>query len=121
MLRKLLILGAIAALFTIVTAVPASAIAVDTGQGPLDALDPAGPHDAHGPSCGTLGETEDVGCVHHDGSLAANTNTSDVPGLGGRNFGAWNAVFGPGGVSNLNSAICGITTIHADNTCEVLP
>ena len=107
MFRKLLILGAIAALFTIATVVPASAIAVNTGHGWETVLDPGTPaaaNDAHGPFCFNI----PAGCVHNEGSAAAAEHTSYVPGLGGPNMGAWNAVFGPGGISNENSAICGI-------------
>jgi hypothetical protein len=96
MFRKLLILGAIAALFTIVTAVPVSAIAVDTGNGVKTPLSPEtadGPHDAHGPVCFSIG-----GCANHDGSTAAADNTNDQPGLKDNplpfdNVGAWNSVF----------------------------
>jgi hypothetical protein len=97
MFRKLLILGAIAALFTIVTAVPASAIAVHKGNGEtvtvLDNDTADGPHDAHGPVCGSIG-----GCANHLGSTAAAENTIDQPGLKENpmpfnNVGAWNSVF----------------------------
>jgi hypothetical protein len=128
MIRKLLILGAIAALFTVVSVVPASAIAVNTGNGALTALDPDtadGANDAHGPACFSI-ET----CVHNGSSAAAAENTVDVPGLTakktplnpeeelGTNLGAWNAFF----ESDENSAICGITTTFPPtNTCDVLP
>jgi hypothetical protein len=118
MFRKLLILGAIAALLTIATVVPASAIAVNTGHGSETVLDPGTPaaaNDAHGPSCANIPS----GCVHNEGSAAAAGATSDVPGLGGPNMGAWNAVFGPGGISNENSAICGVTTTTPPTeTCD---
>jgi hypothetical protein len=116
MFRKLLILGAIVALFTIATVVPASAIAVNTGDGAKTVLSPAGPHDAHGPACGNIG-----GCENHDGSAAAADATFEVPGLTDKdadgipfdNLGAWNAVW----ESNENSAICGVTINSPGNTC----
>jgi hypothetical protein len=116
MTRKLLILGAIAALFTVLTVAPALAIAVSTGpdgetiQEPLLPVEDGIPNDAHGPACGNDG----VDCPHNEGSDDAAGATSDVPGLayketpigdGGVNLGAWNAVF----ESNVNSAICGVT------------
>jgi hypothetical protein len=113
MFRKLLILGAIAALFTIATAVPASAIAVNKG-GPngeaVSVIVPqfgphGGPNDAHGPACGTIDAGTPGGCFNHSSPDAAIAATAAVPGLNaGINLGAWNAVF----QSSDNSAICGI-------------
>ncbi len=113
MFRKLLILGAIAALFTIATAVPASAIAVDKGGpngGAVSVIVPqfgphGGPNDAHGPACGTIDAGTPDGCFNHTSPEAAIAATAVVPGLNlGINLGAWNAVF----QSSDNSAICGI-------------
>jgi len=128
MMRRLLILAAIAALFTIVTAVPASAIAVKKGggagvsvivpqygQGGL----PAGPNDAHGPACGIAELGTDLGCANHTSPDSAVANAGDGylegdavnphPGLNaGFNAGAWNAVFQAMANSNGNTAICGI-------------
>jgi hypothetical protein len=127
MYRKLLILGAIAALFTIATAVPASAIGVDTGQGAKTVIAPqGGPHDdgpnnAHGPACGNPDFTGD-GCANHTSPEAAVDATQEVPGLntpGGTNLGAWNAVFQ---ANSDHSAICGIwaTTGEAEEGFEFL-
>jgi hypothetical protein len=127
MFRKLLILGAIVALFTIATVVPASAIAVDTGNEAKtvldDGLNPV-KSPAHGPLCGA--GIDPVDC---SGSPGVSTENPGRPGAGpmahptnslGINAGAWNAVFGPGGTSNENSAICGVTVSDEvfDNTCE---
>jgi hypothetical protein len=112
MFRKLLILGAIAALFTIATAVPASAIAVNKGGDngvPVTVLDPGDPaHDAHGPACGGI----DGGCENHEGSTAALESTTGQPGLLWNptpftNVGAWNAVFQ--NQSPDGKGICGVT------------
>ena len=125
MFRKLLILGAIAALLTIATVVPASAIAVNTGHGASTVLDngpPEASNPAHGPICGfdgapitcTNGATNSQGAPA-DGPLRHPVSTLTF------NAGAWNAVFGPGGISNENSAICGIKVVPGpedpDNTC----
>ena len=124
MFRKLLILGAIAAPFTIATVVPASAIAVNTGNGAKTVLDDGlnpSKSPAHGPLCGAgIGPVDcsDSPGVSTDrwplGLIPHSTNTQiDF------NAGAWNAVFGPGGSSNVNSAICGVTVDDTvwDNTC----
>jgi hypothetical protein len=113
MFRRFLTLGAIAALFTVLTVAPALAIAQNTGQGAKTSIAPqGGPHDdgpnnAHGPACGNSDFTGD-GCANHTSPDAAVDATSSVPGLntpGGTNLGAWNAVFQTMGT---NSAICGI-------------
>ncbi len=123
MLRKLLIIGAIASLFTIVTVVPASAIAIDKGGpngGWVTVNDPAagpqgGPNNAHGPSCGTLGPDANLGCLNHDGTEQSNLNSKNNPGLNiGENFGAWNSVFQAMENSNGNTAICGIWAYEAE-------
>jgi hypothetical protein len=126
MFRKLLILGAIVALFTIATVVPASAIAVNTGNGAKtvldDGLNPV-KNPAHGPLCGA-----GIGDVDCSESPGVSTDYPGRPGDGpmvhptnslGINAGAWNAVLGPGGTSNLNSAICGVTVEDTtfDNEC----
>ena len=124
MFRKLLILGSIAALFTIMTAAPAFGLAVETGPDddktvrvPMDNEVEDGEggfisHNAHGPICGALNEG-DKPCRNN------NSKAGPVypPGFadqgrpaGGANLGAWNSVFGPGGISNPNSAICGVVS-----------
>jgi hypothetical protein len=120
MMRRLLVLAAIAALFTIVTAVPASAIAVDKGGpngGPVSVNVPqfgqggveAGPNDAHGPACGIAEFGTPEGCANHTSPDAAQANASESPGLNaGFNVGAWNAVFQAMENSDGNTAICGI-------------
>jgi hypothetical protein len=114
MFRKLLTLGAIVALLTVLTVAPAFAIAVDTGQGPQTPIAPqGGPHDdgpnnAHGPACGNEDFTGPDGCANHTSPDAAVDATENVPGLNtpdGTNLGAWNAFFQ---TRNTNSAICGI-------------
>jgi len=119
MYRKLLILGAIAALFTIVTAVPASAIAVETGpdktpQTVLDnePIDGEVSHNAHGPICGALNDGAEKPCPNNKSAAGAITpaGLADNP-MGGANLGAWNAVF----QSNDDSAICGVVVI--DDVC----
>jgi hypothetical protein len=122
MFRKLLILGAIAALFTIVTVVPASAIAVKTGPGhptgtqtAQTVLNPENldgtSNDAHGPICGALGD-----CAHNGSGVGllspSGLASNPMPGDGGFNLGAWNAVF----QSDDASAICGI--VEDDDSCE---
>jgi hypothetical protein len=130
MFRKLLILGAIATLFTIVTVVPASAIAVETGPDgtPQTVLD-NGPQEesspAHGPICAFDGGpklTCTSGATNSQGAPAGHPLLHPVSSLG-INAGAWNAVFGPGGVRNLNSAICGIVVVTEGDTeiCFVPP
>ena len=115
MFRKLLILGAIAALFTIATAIPASAIAVNRGPNGVaaDVIVPqygqggpeAGPNDAHGPACGIDAIGTALGCANHTSPAPALANALDPPSLNaGINLGAWNSVF----QSSENSAICGI-------------
>jgi hypothetical protein len=111
MFRKLLILGAIAALFTVLTVAPALAIAVNTGPDgettrvPLNPVNDDGTsNDAHGPICGALGD-----CAHNGSEVGLlsppGLATNPVPPPGGFNLGAWNAVF----QSNDESAICGVT------------
>jgi hypothetical protein len=139
MLRKLLILGSIAALF-VLTAAPAFGLSVNTGQGAKEVLSvgnaAAGESNpAHGPACGA-----DLPPIQCDQGQGVSTDNPGRPGEGPMpkpgntgsagitfNVGAWNAVFGPGGMSNENSAICGIGTEAGDfdpepeNTCEVAP
>jgi hypothetical protein len=111
MFRRLLILGAIAALFTIATVVPASAVAVNTGPGHGDDTQTAKTvvpqftdagefSDAHGPLCGDLPD-----CPNND-SHAGGINPGGLENpFGDQNVGAWNGVF----QSNEASAVCGIT------------
>jgi hypothetical protein len=112
MFRKLLILGAIAALFTIATAVPASAVAVNTGQGAKTVVPQFNEDDAfsnaHGPLCGA-----DLGCPNnnsHAGAIFPGGLENPFAGGAGPNVGAWNGVF----QSNENSAICGISVTAAE-------
>jgi hypothetical protein len=124
MFRKLLILGAIAALFTIATVVPASAIAVNRGPDgeavevivPQEGNTPrAGANDAHGPMCGVEAFETAPGCANHTSPASAQENALDSPGLNaGVNLGAWNSVF----QSSENSAICGI---WAEGTADARP
>ena len=134
MFRKLLVLGSIAALFTIMTAAPAFGLSVNTGQGAKQVLDVndasvGESNPAHGPACGAglAGVIEcDKGVAYDNpgkpgqGPIASPVNGGDA-GIT-FNVGAWNAVFGPGGMSNDNSAICGIGTeagtFDPENTCE---
>ena len=130
MLRKLAIIGSIAAL-SVLTAAPASALSVNTGQGAKTVLDvgdasTGDSHPAHGPACGA-----DLPPIQCDNGVS--TDNPGAPGdpipspvNGGDagitfNAGAWNAVFGPGGMSNDNSAICGIGTepgtFDPENNC----
>jgi hypothetical protein len=147
MLRKLVIIGSIAALF-VLTAAPAFGLSVNTGPGhgddtqtPKEVISvgdaSAGESNpAHGPACGA-GLT---GAIECDEGQGVSTDNPGKPGQGtilhevnggdaGINFnvGAWNAVFGPGGMSNTNSAICGIGTVgieiidggfDPENTCD---
>lgn len=104
MFRKLLILGSIAALFTVVTVVPASAVAVNTGQGAKTVVpqftDAGDFSDAHGPLCGAP-----LGCPNNKSPVGAiNPGGLENP-FGDANVGAWNGVF----QSNDHSAVCGIT------------
>ena len=135
MFRKLLILGSIAALFTIMTAAPAFGLSVKTGQGVKTVLD-VGPlgesNPAHGPACGIGAPL--IGAIEC-GDEGVSTDNPGAPGdfiphsvnesEVGINFnvGAWNAVFGPGGFRNTNSAICGIGDDVGDfdpeNTCQL--
>jgi hypothetical protein len=133
MLRRLVITGSIAAL-SVLTAVPASGLTVNTGQGAKTVLDVGALGEsspAHGPACGA----DLVGAIECDNGVS--TDTPGAPGdpipspvNGGEaginfNAGAWNAVFGPGGMSNDNSAICGIGTtagtFDPENNCDVAP
>ena len=121
MLRKLAIIGSIAALF-VLTAAPAfgismnnrdgtSRVVLDIGDGTAE--DPSNP--AHGPHCGA-GDPDTVCEV----GVSSPVPGHGAPGLieargdGGTdgplpvNVGAWNAVFGPGGMSNDKTPICGI-------------
>jgi hypothetical protein len=104
MFRKLLILGAIAALFTIATVVPASALAVKNDQhGPKTAVpqftDDGAFSNAHGPMCGVLP------CPNNNSHAGAINPGGLSNPFGDVNVGAWNGVF----QSNENSAICGIS------------
>ena len=138
MLRKLVIIGSIAALF-VLTAAPAFGLSVLTGppgdqtaKTVLDVGTLGESSPAHGPACGAelFGAIEcDKGVSHNDTPAATNAPIPhEVNNLTEAeidfNVGAWNAVFGPGGMSNPNSAICGVTdgdpagAFDADNTCQ---
>ena len=117
MLRKLVILGSIAALFTILAAAPAFGITLNDpdGLGATTVLEiGTAPfsNPAHGPHCGA-GDPNTV-CV---GGVSNPVPGHEAPGIAatstlGVNVGAWNAVFGPGGMSNDNTPICGIRTVE---------
>jgi hypothetical protein len=112
MFRKLLILGAIAALFTIATVVPASALAVKTGNGAKTVV-PQFNEDglfsnAHGPMCGPLD------CPNNDS--AGKVDPGPLTNPFGANVGAWNGVF----QSNDKSAVCGITATIAEVPAELI-
>jgi hypothetical protein len=137
MLRKLVIIGSIAALF-VLTAAPAFGLSVNTGQGPKTVLDVndatmGESNPAHGPACGAEELTGAIDCdkgVPRGNPGAAGdpipspVNSSESDPEITFNVGAWNAVFGPGGITNVNSAICGIGTTDGffdpDNTCDPL-
>jgi hypothetical protein len=138
MLRKLLIIGSIAALF-VLSAAPAFGLTLQTGPDnttrvPLDigdgtTEDPSNP--AHGPHCGAIGTcsvgvSQEVPGHHAPGLITSRESTGG--GTGGIlpvNVGAWNAVFGPGGMSNDKTPICGIRVepivedggLFGTNTC----
>ena len=118
MLRKLLILGSIAALF-VLTAAPAFGLTLNDpdGEGATIVLDigsPPNSNPAHGPLCGagTLDTVCEGGVSSPNPGLtpAGLIDTREGGGSGPLpvNAGAWNAVFGPGGMSNDNTPICGI-------------
>jgi hypothetical protein len=119
MLRKLVIIGSIAALF-ILTAAPAFGLTLNDhdGQGsrtPIDIGDPPESNPAHGPLCGAGGPTDcgEVGVDHlvpglTPSGLLVSRGDGGTAGPLPFNVGAWNAVFGPGGMSNTNTPICGI-------------
>ena len=111
---QLLILGAIAALFTIVTIVPASAIGIQKGNGEtMTVLDPAnlveideilvptGVSYAHGPSCDAFG-----GCENHESATAFDHAFVNLHLTADMNFGGWNGVFQNN--SPEGKGICGI-------------
>ncbi len=138
MLRKLVILGSIAALF-VLAAAPAFGLSVNTGPGhgddtqtPKEVLSvgdaSAGESNpAHGPLCGVTGGPADCpNGVQKDNPGKPGAGPIPHPtNLLGVNTGAWNAVFGPGGMSNDNSAICGIVNtdppgdFDPENNCDV--
>jgi hypothetical protein len=113
MLRKLLIIGSIAALF-VLSAAPAFGIALKGPDGTvrtvLDIGTDPNSNPAHGPYCSLI--VCDGGVVDENpgltpGGLIATRDggTGDVVPV---NVGAWNAVFGPGGATNTNTPICGV-------------
>jgi hypothetical protein len=120
MFRKLLILGAIAALFTIATAVPASALAVDTGNGAKTVVPQFNEgglfSNAHGPMCGPLD------CPNNDS--AGNVDPGPLTNPFVANVGAWNGVFQSNiernDQSNDKSAVCGITATIAEVPKELI-
>jgi hypothetical protein len=115
MLRKLVILGSITALFTILAAAPAFGITLNGPDGVarvvLDIGDPGAgeSNPAHGPLCGVDGGPADCpNGVDYDNPGAPGDFIEHPTNHLGVNTGAWNAVFGPGGATNLNTPICGI-------------
>ena len=136
MLRKLVIIGSITALF-VLTAAPAFGITLigpdgvarvvldigDAGDPEVDGDGESNP--AHGPICGVaLGPADCPNGVQKDnpGRVSApiphSTNVNGLP-----NVGAWNAVFGPGGMTNTNTPICGVLIEPIDaegglNVCQ---
>ena len=133
MLRKLVIIGSIAALF-VLTAAPAFALSINTGppgdqtaKTVLNIGTAPESNPAHGPLCGD--GAPDTIC---EGGVSSPNPGLTPSGLAensdlGINAGAWNAAFGPGGMSNLKTPICGVNVIPivglddgtvAKNTCE---
>jgi hypothetical protein len=138
MIRRLLILAAIAALFTIVTVVPASAISMNNPDGTVRVVLDIGvsstgdSNPAHGPLCGVNGGPADCDRgVQYDnpGRPGGDAPDAFIPhpqNLLGINTGAWNAVFGPGGAANTNTPICGVNIVpipedEAINNCVQEP
>ena len=135
MLRKLVIIGSIAALF-VLTAAPAFGLSIKTGNPnePVKTAVDIGTfgesNPAHGPACGAqfFVDISAIDCelgVSSDDSTGATNDEMVSPVNAGIiwNVGAWNAVFGPGGMSNDNSAICGVGDDVGDfdpeNTCQL--
>ena len=123
MLRKLVIIGSITALF-VLTAAPAFGIAMNNPDGTvrvvLDIGDPGDPGDgngtsnpAHGPLCGVDDGPADCDKgVQKDNPGKPGAGPIDHPqNLLGVNTGAWNAVFGPGGADNDKTPICGVNVV----------
>jgi len=116
MLRKLLILGSIAALFTIMTAAPAFGIAMNNPDGTVRVVLDIGDagagqsNPAHGPLCGVNGGPADcdTGVQFDNPGKPGDGPIPHPTNLLGVNTGAWNAVFGPGGAANANTPICGV-------------
>ena len=121
MLRKLVIIGSIAALF-VLTAAPAFGIALkNPSDGTVRVVlaigDPGGSEDgdgtsnpAHGPLCGVTGGPADCdkGVQKDNPGKPGDGFISHPQNFLGVNTGAWNAVFGPGGAANDNTPICGV-------------
>jgi len=115
MLRKLVIIGSIAALF-VLTAAPAFGLSMNSPDGTsrvvLDIGDAGAgeSNPAHGPLCGVTGGPADCpNGVQKDNPGKPGAGPIPHPtNLLGVNTGAWNAVFGPGGAANLNTPICGV-------------
>ena len=116
MLRKLVIIGSIAALF-VLTAAPAFGLTLNRPDGEAKTVLDIGDagagesNPAHGPLCGA----GDPGVVCEVGVSSPNPGITP-PGIAGTadlgvNAGAWNAVFGPGGMSNDNTPICGVNVV----------
>ena len=115
MLRKLLIIGSITALF-VLTAAPAFGLTLIGPDGePRVVLDigdasTGDSNPAHGPLCGVDGGPADC----DKGVQYGNPGRVSAPIPHSNNFnievnaGAWNAVFGPGGMTNDNTPICGV-------------
>jgi len=124
MLRKLVIIGSITALF-VLTASPAFGLTLNDpdGQGATtvnDIGEEGESNPAHGPHCGNTetgticdgGVSQEVPGHHAPGLITSREDTGDGVATLPFNVGAWNAVFGPGGMSNPNTPICGIRTVE---------
>jgi hypothetical protein len=114
MLRKLVIIGSIAALF-VLTAAPAFGLSMNKPDGTvrvvLDIGSPPNSNPAHGPLCGIDGGPADCdkGVQYDNPGRPGSDNPVTHPvNILGVNTGAWNAVFGPGGAANPNTPICGV-------------
>ena len=115
MLRKLVIIGSIAALF-VLTAAPAFGITLNGPDGVarvvLDIGDAGAgqSNPAHGPICGVDGGPADCdkGVQFDNPGKPGDGPIPHPTNILGVNTGAWNAVFGPGGAANLNTPICGV-------------
>jgi len=115
MLRKLVIIGSITALF-VLTAAPAFGLSMNSPDGTSRVVLDIGDsgegesNPAHGPLCGVNGGPADCpnGVQYDNPGKPGDGPIPHPTNLLGVNTGAWNAVFGPGGAANLNTPICGV-------------